>query len=63
MIENNQNKITTIPDKFLKSLSTNLNGKRAFIQKKARQILNLLKNRIGVNTLEEKINESVDLLE
>jgi len=36
MIENNQNKITTIPDKFLKSLSYNLNGKRAFIQKKAR---------------------------
>lgn len=45
MLENTKN--IDVNDKFLKSLSSNLNGKRAFVQKKAREILNLLKVRVG----------------
>ena len=41
MLENNKN--WQSDDKFLKSLSSNLNGKRSFVQKKAREILRTLK--------------------
>lgn len=45
MLENN--KEWRVDGKFLKSLSGNLNGKRAVVQKKAREILRTLKEREG----------------
>lgn len=45
MIQNN--KEYESDDKFLKNLSHNLNGKRAVLQKRAKQILNNLKQREG----------------
>jgi formate dehydrogenase maturation protein FdhE len=61
MLENN--KEWRVDGKFLKSLSGNLNGKRALVQKKAREILRNLKEREGEGPLEEKINSSSELLE
>lgn len=45
MIENN--KAYESDDKFLKNLSLNLVGKRAVLQKRAKEILNNLKEREG----------------
>jgi hypothetical protein len=45
MLENNKD--WHVDGKFLKSLSSNLNGKRSFVQKKAREILRGLKEREG----------------
>ena len=42
-----QEKQYTADDKFLKNLSENLNGKRAINQRKARDILRDLKQRVG----------------
>jgi hypothetical protein len=52
-----------VDGKFLKSLSGNLNGKRAVVQKKAREILRSLKEREGEGPLEQKINSATELLE
>jgi hypothetical protein len=56
MIQNN--KKYEVDGKFLKSLSHNLNGKRAVLQKRAKEILISLKQREGEETLEKKINTS-----
>jgi hypothetical protein len=49
--------------RFLKNLSSNLNGKRAVVQKKAREILKGLKERVGEEKLEDTITSSAELLE
>jgi hypothetical protein len=45
MIE--QKKYSDVDSRFLKALSFNINGKRAFIQKQAKLMLVNLKKRIG----------------
>ncbi len=49
--------------KFLKSLSGSLVGKRAVVQRKAKEILQALKKRSGEGRLEELIQGSSELLE
>jgi hypothetical protein len=49
MLENNKN--WQVDGRFLKSLSSNLNGKRSVVQKKARDILKTLKEREGEGKL------------
>ena len=56
MIQHNKNYESD--DKFLKNLSQNLNGKRAVLQKRAKEILNNLKQREGAEKLEMKISSS-----
>lgn len=58
-----QQKQYTADDKFLKNLSGNLNGKRAVNQRKARDILKDLKQRVGEDELEKQIMGSEELLE
>lgn len=52
-----------VDSRFLKNLSSNLNGKRAVVQKKAREILKGLKERVGEEKLEGTITSSTELLE
>lgn len=52
-----------VDSRFLKNLSSNLNGKRAVVQKKAREILKGLRDRVGEEKLEDTITSSADLLE
>ena len=61
MIQNN--KKYESDGKFLKRLSHNLNGKRAVLQKRAREILANLKEREGEEKLVKKIGASSELLE
>lgn len=50
-------------DKFLKNLSENLSGKRAVVQRKAREILKDLKQRVGEEELEKQIVSCEELEE
>ena len=42
------NKIIDVNSEFLKMLGKNINGKRAFLQRKGKEILNGLKKRMGI---------------
>lgn len=57
------NNYSNIDSKLLKALSFNINGKRAYIQKQAKQMLINLKKRLGQESIQQLIEKSADLEE